>query len=129
MSAQIGLTTATAPERGFVVRAPYSQVHIPALEADDHIIMRAKQLAAILRLMPVGDYSEQMILLARKLADDLVKEVRRCDGGQLLAGQLAELLLMIEGPDGACDILWLCQQIAKELDETIPRLLEEGSAV
>jgi hypothetical protein len=129
MSAQIGLTTATAPERGFVVRAPYSQVHIPALDADDHIIMRARQLSAILRVMPVADYSEQMIQLLRQLAEDLVKAIKRADGGPLLASQLAELLLMVQGREGPCDMLWLCQQIANEIDETMSGMLNAGCTI
>jgi hypothetical protein len=126
MSPAIDLTAAAASERSFVVSAPYSQVHIPALDADDHIEMRSQQLSAILRLMPVGDYSEQMILLVRRLAEDLVEEIKRGDGGQLLAGQVAELLLVIQGENGACHLLWLCQQIANELDEAIHGMLEEG---
>jgi hypothetical protein len=128
MSAAIDLTAAATPERSFVVSAPYSQVRIPALDAEDHIFMRARQLSAVLGVMPIADYSEQMILLVRQLAEDLVEEIKRGDGGQLLAGQLAELLLMIQGEQGPCDLLWLCQQIANELDEMMPRLLEEGDA-
>lgn len=133
MSALINLSAAPVAVPDFVVNAPYSQVRIPAMDADDHIIMRAKQLSAILRVMPVADYSGQMIQLLRQMADDLVEAIRHGNGGELLAGQLAELLLMIQGAKGACDILWLCQQIANEIDETMHvmagfPLADEGSA-
>lgn len=133
MSAVANLTAAPVAVPGIVVNAPYSQVHIPATDADDHIIMRAKQLSSILRVMPVAGYSDQMIQLLRQMADDLVEAIRRGNGGALLAGQLAELLLMIQGAEGACDILWLCQQIANEIDETMHvmagfPLADEGGA-
>jgi tryptophanyl-tRNA synthetase len=129
VSAVIDLTAAAVQAPGFVVSAPYSQVHIPALDADDHIIMRARQLSAILRVMPVADYSEQMIQLLRQLAEDLVKAIKRADGGPLLASQLAELLLMVQGEEGPCDMLWLCQQIANEIDETMSGMLSAGCTV
>lgn len=128
MSAAIDLTAAAAQAPGIIVSAPYSQVHIPALDADDHIIMRAKQLSAVLRVMPVAGYSENMIQLVRQMAEDLVKAIKRGDGGPLLASQLAELLLMIQGAEGPCDMLWLCQQIANEIDEAMSAMLCVGGA-
>lgn len=130
MSAAIDLTSASVPAQGIVFRAPYSQVHIPLEEADDHIIMRVRQLSAILRVMPIADYSESMIRLASRLADDLVRAIKgNGDGdGPLLASQLSELLLKIQGDGGPCDLLWLCQQIADELDETMSSMVTEGGA-
>lgn len=128
MSAAIDLTAAAVPAQGIVFRAPYSQVHIPHEEADDHIIMRARQLSAILRAMPIADYSESMIRLASRLADELMQAIKSNGEGSLLASQLAELLLKIQGDGGPCDLLWLCQQIADELDETMSSMVTEGGA-
>lgn len=125
MSAAIDLTAAAVPVQGVVFRAPYSQVYIPHEEADDHIIMRARQLSAILHVMPIAGYSENMIRLASRLADDLVQAIKSSGEGSLLASQLAELLLKIQGDGGPCDLLWLCQQIADELDETMSAVIEE----
>lgn len=124
MSAVLEIAVASA----VIVTAPYSQVHIRVLEADDHIIMRTKQLAACLRHMPVADYSEPMVLLLRKLADDLVQAVRTGDGAALLASQLAELMISTQGSNGPCDVLWLCQQLGDEIDATISGMPEEGGA-
>lgn len=126
MSAAIDLTAAAVHTPGFVVNAPYSQVHITTSNAEGHIIMRAEQLSAILRVMPVAGYSEKMIRLVSRLADDLVEAIKCVDGAPLLAGQLAELLLMIQGSDGPGDLLWLCQQIANEIDETMSGMIREG---
>lgn len=132
MSAVIDLTAAAVTAQSIVVRAPYSQVLISHEEADDHIIMRARQLFAILHVMPIEGYSENMIRLASRLADDLVRAIKgngNGDGdGPLLASQLSELLLKIQGDGGPCDLLWLCQQIADELDETMSSMITEGGA-
>lgn len=127
--AEISEAVANLPSHGISANAPYSQAHIPFAEINDHIIMRSKQLAAILAVIPTAGYSPQMISLVGQMADNLVAEVRRADGGSPLAGQiasqLAELLLMIQGSQGPCDLLWLCQQIANELDETMSAMCEE----
>lgn len=126
-------TKTNSPPHGISVNAPYSQAHIPIDEVDDHIMMRSKQLAAILAIIPTAGYSPQMISLLGQMADNLVAEVRRADGGSPLAGQiasqLAELLLMIQGEQGPCDLLWLCQQIANELYEVMAATLEEEEAL
>lgn len=127
---EIATALAYPTSDGITVSAPYSQAHIPFAEVSDHIMMRSKQIAAILAVIPTAGYSAQMISLVGQLADNLVVEVRRADGGSPLAGQiasqLAELLLMIQGEQGPCDLLWLCQQIANELDEVIPAAAETG---
>lgn len=100
-----------------VVSAPYSEVHISVSNAGEHIEMRAQQLAAILRVIPVARYSAPMVQLASQLADDLVAAIKGGDREELLAIQLAELLLLIQGTeDAACDLLWLCHQLAREIN-------------
>jgi hypothetical protein len=116
---------ATVPEPDIILSAPYSQVHVSASAAGEHIDMRARQLAAILGVMPLAAYSVPMVQLASRLAGDLVTEIE-AGGGALLAAQLAELLLMIQNEDGPCHLLWLSQQIADEIDEAISGMIKEG---
>jgi hypothetical protein len=128
MSAPINLTAVAVKAPGFMVNAPYSQVHIPTSDAGEHIEMRAKQMAAILRVMPVADYSGPMVRLVGQMADSLVDAIQGEDDAALLAIQLAELLLMIQGVNGPCDLLWLCQQIANEIVETMPGMNMKGGS-
>jgi hypothetical protein len=127
MSADNDRAVAKVPAPDIIVSAPYSRVRIDATEAADHIGMRARQLAAILHVMPTAGYSEPMAQLASRLARDLVAEIE-AGGGALLAAQLAELLLVIQDDNGPCVLLWLCQQIANELDEAILGMITEGGA-
>lgn len=125
MSAVLEPTAAKVSTPSFVVRAPYCDVHIPTRNAGEHIEMRAKQIAAILRVMPVADYSASMFRLVGQMANSLVEAIQGGDDAALLATQLAEILLMIQGENGPCDLLWLCQQIASEIDETISGMIRE----
>jgi hypothetical protein len=68
-----------------VVRAPYREVHIPARDAGEHIEMRAKQMAAILRVMPVADYSAPIVRLVGQMAKSLVEAIQGGDDASLLA--------------------------------------------
>lgn len=119
MSALDDLTTSAAPESAYSFTAPYSTVHIPAFDIEDHIGMRAGQLAALLPVIPVADYSSQMLSLAGRLANELDAPSDRRQADVLVAGQLAELLLRIQGEHGPCDLLWLAQQIADEILEIV----------
>jgi hypothetical protein len=125
MSAVLEPTAAAVSAPGFVVRAPYCEVHIPTRDAGEHIEMRAKQMAAILRVMPIANYSAPMVRLVGQMANSLVEAIQGGDDAALLATQLAEILLMIQGVDGPCDLLWLCQQIASEIDETVSDMIRE----
>ena len=126
-SATVGCAVSIGAEASaIIVPSPYSQTHIGD-DLSDHLNMRARQLSAVLHVLPVGGYSDQMVQLAKRVACDLVASIRgdltgRISdeyGGSLLAGQLAELLLMIQSDDGPCDLLWLCQQIADEISAAI----------
>lgn len=126
MSAVKDCTAPAAPERHFAFVAPYSTVHAQASDVADHVGMRASQLAALLHVLPTTDYSAQMILLAARLAHELDEQVKRGEGESLIANQLAELLLRVQGEDGPCHLLWLCQQIADELAAAIQLTTEQG---
>jgi hypothetical protein len=130
--AEIAASLALPPEvesTGITVTLPYSSVHIPMRDAEDHAIMRAKQLAASLRQMPVGAYFEPTVLLARRLADELVVAVRAGSGGALLASQLGDLMTSLDDGGNPCDTLWLCQQLCAEILETIEGIAEQDTAV
>ncbi|NML61797.1 hypothetical protein HHL21_12040 [Massilia sp. RP-1-19] len=116
MSALNDLAAQAAPERIFIFVAPYSTVHVAAFDREDQIGMRAGQLAAILRVIPVGNHSAPMISLAGRLADELKAQSNR---DALVADQLAELLLRAQCQDGPCDLLWLAQQLADEISELV----------
>lgn len=114
MIAHDDLPTQEAPERVFIFVAPYSEVRVAAFDLDDQIGMRAGQLAAILRVIPVANHSAPMLSLAGRLADELKAQSKR---DALVAGQLAELLLRAQCQDGPCDLLWLAQQLSDEVAE------------
>lgn len=109
------LTTPAASEHCLIFTAPYSRVSIPASDVDDHTGMRAGQLAALLRVIPVANHSGKMLSLAGRLADELNEQLKSGQNDAVLAGQVAELLLRAQGEDGPCDLLWLVQQLADEI--------------
>jgi hypothetical protein len=102
-----------------IVCAPYSSVHIPMRDAEDHAILKAKQLAFCIKHMPVGAYSEPIVQLARRLADELVLATRAGNGAALLIGQLDDILRLVAGDAGHCDVVWMCRQLVDEVQETV----------
>lgn len=96
-------------------KTPYSTVLINPQDLLDQATMRSVQLAAVLGTMPSASYPAPLILLALKLALDIAPVLENRGDGQEIAGQLAALLHSLDGEDGPCDLLWLCQQMADEV--------------
>lgn len=101
-----------------IFTAPYSIVRIPVFDLDDHVGMRAGQLAALVRAIPRDDYPVTLMRMAAQLADELNGQLKNGQGEAALAGELAELLLRAQG-SGPCDLLWLAQQIADEISAVV----------
>jgi hypothetical protein len=113
-----GPTTAVMPAPSIVLRAPYSEVHVTNLDAEDHISMRAKQLAAIIRVMPSDGYAPhiaRIIPLLATMAAELVEKNSRGDDVTAVVDDIRDLLFMTQRDDVTDHIHWLCLQIAQEL--------------
>jgi hypothetical protein len=52
--------------------APFSTVHIPGEDVNDHAIMRARQLAQLLLLIQPEDGPDTMLWLAQQMAHEVV---------------------------------------------------------
>jgi hypothetical protein len=118
MSAAIDLSAAAVEAPGFIVNAPYSEVHITTLDATDHVGMRAKQLAGILRVMPSDGYAShiaRIIPMLATMAAELVEKIRQGDDVTAVLDDIRDLLLMIQREDETDHLHWLCLQIADEL--------------
>jgi hypothetical protein len=113
-----------------VLVAPYAQIHITGLDLIDHISMRSEQLAGVLALMGsdpariAGNLPPllALILMAKNMADELAAFVAEIaspynivGSAPFMAGQLADLLSLIQGEGGPDVMLWHCQQLADEL--------------
>lgn len=119
MSARNDLPTQEAPECACTFTAPYSTVSVSAFDLDDHIGMRAAQLAALVHVIPAGNHAAKMLSLAGRLAYELKDQLKRGQSDAVLADQVAELLLRAQGEDGPCDLLWLGQQLADEISALV----------
>ncbi|MFC0131389.1 hypothetical protein CR105_03105 [Massilia eurypsychrophila] len=111
--------------QSIVLRTPYGSMHIDPAEADDHAIMRVRQLSGLLALMSDSDSTDDMLRLAAKLSAEMgnvVSQIRSIEGsvelGQL-ARQTAQILLAFQPTEGPSHMLWLAQQLADELVGTI----------
>lgn len=85
MNASTSIMAAPAP---IILQAPYSQVHVARSDADDHALMRARQLAELLLLTQPEEGPGNMLWLAQQLADELVatmEGMERYGGPKLLA--------------------------------------------
>jgi hypothetical protein len=125
---EIAASLALPESTDVTVCAPYSSVRIPMTDAEDHAIMKAKQLSFCINHMPVGAYSEPIVLLARRLADELVPATRAGNGAALLIGQLDDILRLVAGDADHCDVLWMCRQLVDEVQETVFALDAEKEA-
>ncbi|WP_038494163.1 hypothetical protein [Janthinobacterium agaricidamnosum] len=77
-----GLTQANSkPESGIVLAAPYSELHVTAVEVRDHARMRARQLSALLVAMQPEDGPCDLLWLAQQMADEIVVMVANMAGG------------------------------------------------
>jgi len=69
MNARVSLTPALQP---IILDAPYSKVHVDHADADDHVHMRARQLAELLELMEPAEGAGPMLWLAQQLAKEII---------------------------------------------------------
>lgn len=70
------------PAVNTVFEAPYSNVTITAGDLNDHAIMRARQLSALLLSMQAPEGPDSLLWLAQQLSDELVVCVeQKCLGG------------------------------------------------
>jgi len=69
MNARVSPTPALQP---IILDAPYAKVHIEGKDADDHVKMRARQLAELLELMEPAEGAGPMLWLAQQLANEII---------------------------------------------------------
>jgi hypothetical protein len=70
------------PAVDLVFEAPYSNVSITTGDLNDHAIMRARQLSALLLAIQPPEGPDSLLWLAQQLSDELVVCVeRKCLGG------------------------------------------------
>jgi|GEM_PF-4035837 len=122
MNANVDVGTSAEASYIPAIKLPYCLVRVEVASAADHASMRARQLASILRNMPLADYSEPLLSLACSLAEktDQALEKGEIGYGLTLATQLESLLIAIQDDNrGPCDILWMAQQFAKEIRCTL----------
>ena len=121
-----------------VLRAPFGWVHVNPTEERDHAAMRSRQLAGLLVLMSGTDGSDDMLHLAAKLSAEAAAAIHKilCDrvGGfdDIAVGtrQIAQILHFISRQlaEGPSDMLWLAEQLADELVDTVAGTLVAGGA-
>jgi hypothetical protein len=119
-----------------VLSAPFGQMHVNPGDEADHAIMRSRQLAGLLALMSDADESDAMVRLAARLGAGVAETIRRalCDGTQDLGAiapqtrEIAGVLIASQPSAGPSDMLWLAQQLADELVDTVAGVLDAGGA-
>lgn len=127
-----------AQEAGIlVVHTPFGLMQVARTEACDHASMRARQLSGLLALMSGADEADDMLRLCARIGEEVAESLRRFlrdrtstfdDELALQTRQIAHLLVAVQPEDGPSEILWLAQQLANELGETVAWILEVGGA-
>jgi hypothetical protein len=131
------MTASTPADRlATVLCGPFGWVHVNPGDEDDHASMRARQLAGLLALMSGADGSDDMLRLAAQLSAEVAGAIRRMLCGRtqsvgeipLKARQIAQILLAFQPGEGPSEMLWLAQQLADELVDTVAALVAGGAS-
>ena len=120
-----------------VIRTPFGAMHVDRTDEADHASMRVRQLAALLALMCSADEVDGMLHLAARISAEASAAIHRVLYGctstfdkELAAqtSQIAQLLILIQPEKGPDDMLWLAQQLADELADTVASMSAGGGA-
>jgi hypothetical protein len=122
--------------QAIVLSTPYGSMHIDPTEAEDHAIMRVRQLTGLLALMSDADSTDEMLRLSAKLSAEMGDVVGRLHSSQrkgwveigLFARQISQILSAFQPIEGPSHMLWLAQQLADELVGTIAGAPAYGGA-
>lgn len=108
-----------------VLMAPHCRVHVSLSDARNHVDFKLTDLALYLKHIPVADIPQPLMVLLRKMVDDLKVAMSGTGEARVLVDQLVELLFMRGDPS---DELWMIQELAREIQGTISGMILNGES-